>query len=133
MLMTFDSPDANTSCIRRTRSNTPLQALTLLNEPTFVECARGLGKRVVENGPSDAKGRIRYAFGLALGRAPTDREADLLSQMLTKQRELFMEHPESAEKLVGSYQPSGADPNEAAAWVVAARTLMNLDEFVTRE
>ena len=133
MLMTFDSPDSNTSCIRRTRSNTPLQALTLLNEPTFVECARAFGKRVVENGPGDEMGRIRYAFRLALGRNPSDREAALISQMLIKQKGLFEQDTESAEKLVGYYQPSIVDAPAAAAWVVAARTLMNLDEFLTRE
>ena len=133
MLMTFDSPDSNTSCVRRTRSNTPLQALTLLNEPTFAECARAFGKRVVETGPGDEMGRIRYAFRLALGRSPSDREAALLSQMLTKQKGLFEEDTESAEKLVGAYQPSVVDAPSAAAWVVAARTLMNLDEFLTRE
>ena len=133
MLMTFDSPDSNTSCVRRTRSNTPLQALTLLNEPTFVECARALGKRVVEKGPGDEMGRIRYAFRLALGRNPSDREADLLSQMLIKQKGLFEQDTESAEKFVGSDQPSVLDSASAAAWIVAARTLMNLDEFLTRE
>lgn len=133
MLMTFDSPDSNTSCVRRTQSNTPLQALTLLNDPTFVECARAFGKRVVENGPGDEMGRIRYAFRLALGRSPSDREAVLLSQMLIKQKGLFEEDTENAEKLVGSYRPSVVDAPAAAAWVVAARTLMNLDEFLTRE
>ncbi len=133
MLMTFDSPDSNTSCVRRNRSNTPLQALTLLNEPTFVECARAFGKRVVDNGPGDKMGRIRYAFRLALGRSPSDREAALLSQMLVRQKGLFEQDTESAEKLVGSYQPSVVDAPSAAAWVVAARTLMNLDEFLTRE
>ena len=133
MLMTFDSPDSNTSCVRRTRSNTPLQALALLNEPTFVECARAFGKRVVETGPGDEMGRIRYAFQLALGRSPSDREAALLSQMLIKQKGLFGQDTKSAKKLVGSYQPSVVDAPAAAAWVVAARTLMNLDEFLTRE
>ena len=133
MLMTFDSPDSNTSCIRRSRSNTPLQALTLLNGPTFVECARAFGRRIVEDGPADAMERIRYAFGLALGRAPSHREAMLLSEMLIRQEQVFEKDHPSAEKLIGSDQITGVDKPVAAAWVVAARTLMNLDEFVTRE
>ena len=133
MLMTFDSPDSNTACIRRTRSNTPLQALTLLNDPVFVESAQAFGKRIIEEGPEDGSGRIRYAFETALGRTPNQREELLLAQLLDDQQRLFGNDPTSAETFAGSHRPAGVSPGEAATWVAVARMVMNLDEFVTRE
>ena len=68
MLISFDAPDSNTACSRRERSNTPLQALTLLNDPVFFECAQQLARRVVEEGPDDVEGRVRRGFRLCLAR-----------------------------------------------------------------
>ena len=133
MLVTFDQPDSNTTCIRRTQSNTPLQALTLLNDPVFVECAQAFGKGVLENGPKDLVGRLRYAYHLALAREPSRREVTLLAGLVNDQRSVFEQDRGKAEKFIGAYLPEGIEAPEAAAWVAAARMIMNLDEFLTRE
>ena len=111
MLTTFDAPDSNTACTRRERSNTPLQALTLLNDPVFFECAQALGRRMksVEGGTAS---RLRYAFEQCLGRGPNRDEMARLRQLHT------------AHSRLGSLDDS---------LVAAARVVMNLDEFVTRE
>ena len=133
MLMTFDSPDSNSACLRRTRSNTPLQALTLLNDPVFVECHQAFGRRLLEEGMEADQARIRYGFRLALAREPNPQELRLLTGLLDEQRKLFGADSESSEKLVAEHRPAGVDPAEAAAWVALGRTILNLDEFVTRE
>jgi hypothetical protein len=132
MLMTFDAPDGNVACVRRERSNTPLQALTLLNDTVFVECAQALGRRMVEErmGPSE---RIRHGFRLCLAREPSADELELLGKLYDDLLTACKADPEAAAKLLGKEKPAGADPAEAAAWVALARTIMNLDEFVTRE
>ncbi|HXG12909.1 MAG TPA: PSD1 and planctomycete cytochrome C domain-containing protein [Gemmataceae bacterium] len=132
MLMTFDAPDGNVACVRRERSNTPLQALTLLNDTVFVECAQALGRRMVEErmGPSE---RIRHGFRLCLAREPSADELELLGKLYDDLLTACKADPEAAAKLLGKEKPAGADPAEAAAGVALARTIMNLDEFVTRE
>src|SRR5204862_6813021 len=74
MLMTFDAPDSNLSCVRRERSNTPLQALTLLNDSAFVECAQALGRRLAQESAASVEGRLRSAVRVCLSRDPTPRE-----------------------------------------------------------
>ena len=132
MLMTFDAPDSNVCVVRRERTNTPLQALTLLNDPVFVECAQALGRRLHEEQPGDAKERIRQAVRLCLSREPTPPEVARLERLHADLLSLAKSRPEEAAKLVGPRKALG-DAAEAAAWVGLARALMNLDEFVTRE
>jgi hypothetical protein len=129
MLMTFDAPDSNVACTRRSRSNTPLQSLNLLNDPVFLEAAQGLALRVLTE---PAKDRIDYAFELALGRAPSARERERFSAYLDQQSGLAEKDPESAAKLM-PMAPEGISKTEAAAWAGASRVLLNLDEFITRE
>jgi hypothetical protein len=137
MLMTFDAPDSNVCAVRRERSNTPLQALTLLNDAAFVECAQALGRRIVAEVPAGAgdvtRERVRHGFRLCLAREPSSVEAERLARLVGEFREQCRARPEAAAKLVGTQKPAGADVPEAAAWVALARALMNLDEFVTRE
>jgi mono/diheme cytochrome c family protein len=133
MLMTFDAPDSNVCCVRRDRSNTPLQALTLLNDTVFVECAQALGKRVVDDKPSDVKERVRYAFRLCVAREPSVAELERLVRLYDELLAKCRAKPDAAAKLIGKMKPAGADVPEAATWVALARTLLNLDEFVTRE
>jgi len=111
LLTTFDGPDAQTACTRRNRSNTPLQALHLANDPAFVEIAAGLGSRVLREGPADDAGRIDFAFRLCLARVPLPAERDRLLRYLAAQDR----------------------DRPAAAWAMVARVLLNLDEFITRE
>jgi hypothetical protein len=144
LLMTFDAPDSNVCCVRRERSNTPLQALTLLNDATFVECARALGRQLAagEPGPSgpgcgvpgcSVPDRIRRAVKQCLAREPSPAEAERLERLFGEFRALGQAKPEEAAKLTGETGLQGSDAAEAAAWVALARTLLNLDEFVTRE
>ncbi|MCS7046504.1 MAG: DUF1553 domain-containing protein, partial [Gemmataceae bacterium] len=111
LLTTFDAPDAQVACTKRNRSNTPLQALHLANDPTFVEMAKGLGERIQKEGPSDDAGRIAYGFKLCFCRLPTAEEQSRLLSFLNLQR----------------------TDNAPEAWTRLARVLLNLDEFVTRE
>jgi hypothetical protein len=133
MLMTFDAPDSNVCCVRRERSNTPLQALTLLNDTVFFECAQALGRRLVDEKPGTPQERIRHAFGLCLAREPSAAELARLSQLYDDLVKACRANPDAAAQLAGQAKPAGADLAEAAAWVALARTVMNLDEFVTRE
>jgi mono/diheme cytochrome c family protein len=116
-LTTFDAPGGVQTCTRRFRSNTPLQALTLLNDPAFVEIAQGLAARIVSERPEPAsdRDRLRYAFVLCMGRSPERHELETLRNLLEADR-------------VAS-QSSG--PSQA--WITVARVLLNLDEFMTRE
>ncbi len=133
MLTTFDAPDSNVTCARRERSNTPLQALTLLNDPVFVECAQALAKRATNeaNGATDT--RIRRLIRLCLGRVPADDEVARLVQLRDEIRTLCRQNSEATVQLAGNHRPEGVEPADAAAWTAVARTVLNLDEFITRE
>ncbi|MEO6809671.1 MAG: PSD1 and planctomycete cytochrome C domain-containing protein [Isosphaeraceae bacterium] len=134
MLLTFDAPDSNLCTAKRERSNTPLQALTLLNDAVFVECARGLGRRIIQESPSaNPVDRVRLAVRIGLAREPSPEEIDVFIDLYHHALEQCRARPDDAETLVGSYHTSKSNLSESAAWVVLARTLLNLDEFVTRE
>jgi hypothetical protein len=134
MLTTFDSPDSNTTCTRRERSNTPLQALTLLNDPVFYECAQGLGRHVVAECDGPAQERARQAFRQCVSREPTPAETAQLTSLYEEQLALCKADPEAAKAILGD-PPIGEDldPAESAAWIAVTRILLNLDEFITRE
>ena len=132
-LTTFDAPDANTSCTRRERSNTPLQALTLLNDPVFVEAAQALGRRIVLEASGTVTDRVRFAFRSCLNREPTARETVRLQRLHGELMDGFRRDPQAAAKLAGTAPPAGVTMEEQAAWVALGRTLLNLDEFITRE
>jgi hypothetical protein len=146
MLMTFDSPDSNLSCVRRERSNTPLQALTLWNDPVFFECARGLGERIVkETLPPEAdddqadddqaqvdEERIRFAFTTCLGRQPSEQDLAAVGQLVDTQRKLLASDIAAAKAIAGDHKLADQDAVELAVWIGVGRTMLNLDEFVTR-
>lgn len=124
----FDAPSRETCTVRRVRTNTPLQALTTLNDPVFFEAARALAKRVVgEGGPAPAE-RAALAFRLCTGRKPNPNEIDVIVQNYESQRESFRQKPELAAKAAG-----GAEDADMAAWVMISNALLNLDETVTKE
>jgi len=112
-LILFDAPDANMACTRRNRSNTPLQALTLLNEESCVEQAKELAKRITSSTAQDDAARIALAFELCLARAPRESEQRALLALLESER--------------------AATQNETDPWVSVGRVMLNLDEFITRE
>ena len=132
-LTNFDCPDSNTTNVRRSSSNTPLQALTMMNNEVFVEASQAFAKRVLEMDAASDKQRMRQALRLCIGREPDKTETARFVDLLEKGRAYYRTNPESAQKLVGNYQPEGIEAPEAAAWVTAARTALNLDEFITRE
>ena len=129
-LMTFDAPDSNTSCVRRERSNTPLQALTLLNDPVFFECAQQLGRRIAGEAVGTDE-RIRRVFQVCLARDPEPAELSRVRQHLAGQLRLQQGTPGSAAKIAGVTDAANVD--EQAAWITVCRVVMNLDEFLTRE
>jgi hypothetical protein len=133
MLMTFDAPDANVCVVRRERSNTPLQALTLMNDTVFVECAQALGRRMVAEQRGSAEERIRYGFRLCVGREPAEEELSVLRRLFEQLQQQSKARPDEAAKLAGLGKPVGVELPEAAAYAALARTLLNLDECVTRE
>jgi hypothetical protein len=133
LLTTFDAPDSATTCTRRARSNTPLQALTLANDRGFLELAQGLALRTLNDVSADDAERLRYAFRRCLSREPSDQERAKLEKFLASQRKHFEADQDDAQLLAPKELPEGIDRAEAAAWTAAARVLFNLDEFVTRE
>jgi hypothetical protein len=114
------------------RSNTPLQALTLLNDQAFLELARELARRVLAEGGPSVREQVRHAFRLCLAREPSPSETRRLEQYLTQQRQEFQAAPQEARALLAEETSPAALP-ERAAWTALARVLLNLDEFITRE
>ncbi|WP_299464021.1 PSD1 and planctomycete cytochrome C domain-containing protein [uncultured Gimesia sp.] len=133
MLPTFDAPNSNTTCTRRVRSNTPLQALTLANDHSLFELIQGFALRILEEGPDYDEGRLRQAFQICLSRTPDDHELEVLTRYLTEQRAHFKKSPQEAAQVAAKKLPEKTDVAEAASWTAVARVLMNLDEFITRE
>jgi hypothetical protein len=134
MLKAFDAPSREECTAQRPISNTPLQALTLLNDPSFVEAAHTLAARALhEGGPSDAQ-RIRWMWRTVLSRWPEEREVSVMSRVLQHSREEYAGEPGLAGKLlqVGQAPRPSGDAAELAAWTAVARVLLNLDETITR-
>jgi hypothetical protein len=129
----FDFPDANVACTRRSRSNTPLQSLTLANDQQFIEIAQGLAVRVLNATLPADDARLRYAFRVCLSREPKPAESQRLTKLLTQQRTEFAANLKEAERLTPALVSVKANVQEFAAWTAVARVLLNLDEFITRE
>jgi hypothetical protein len=132
-LDTFDCPDATAARMQRETSNTPLQALTLLNHQVHVEAARGYSRRVLTEVNASDTARIDLAFRIALGRTPTDEERRRLQDLLVDCRSWYDQHGEQANALMDESAQDGVDARETAAWTVTLAVVLNLDEFVTRE
>lgn len=142
MLTTFDTPRFDTTCTRRLRSNTPLQSLTLANDPAMLEMATALGARLWQH-DSDFAGRVRYAFSICFAREPSSEELESVLQYWNQQRNQLSDDTQAAKQLLSTLKDQPGWPTllsgnaeadgQRAAWVMVARVLMNLDEFVTRE
>ena len=130
--VTFDLPDPNQACTRRERSNTPLQALTLLNDPVFFEAAQALAVRVVTEAAGGVEARIEHAFRLCFARQPSADERNRLGRYYRRQVEILEGAPERVEEMM-PFPLEGVNPVESAAWVGLSSVLLNLDEFITRE
>jgi hypothetical protein len=129
----FDLPDGIASCTKRDRSNVPVQALTLLNDPTFLECARKLAVRVLGRSTASDDERISRLFRTCLSRDPQLVEIQLVTKLLQKQRLSLATNQVEAKEIIGDTPVTEGDISELAAWVVVCRTILNLDEFITRE
>ena len=132
MLTTFDSPRFNTTCTRRDRSNTPLQSLTLSNDQSIVEFARGFAARIMASSEDAYENRLAMAFNIAMSRAPSLLEMERLTAYLDKVLDDFRQKPDAAKALLG-VDESTENLEEYAAWTAICRVLLNLDEFITRE
>jgi len=135
-MMTFDSAGRETCVVREARTNTPLQALTLMNDVTYLEAARVLAQRMMTEGGATPPARIEFAFRLATARPPSAPKSALLLGSFQHYLDDFQTHPEAARKLV----TAGESPvneklnvSELAAYTTVASLILNLDETVTKE
>jgi hypothetical protein len=136
MFAIFDAPARAECTVSRPRTNTPVQALVTLNDPTFVEAARVFAQRILSEGPADVDGRLTYAFRAALARAPVAAEISVLKARYQSFAAYFQTHPDSASKLISvgmSPRLANLDEAEHAAWTGLAQIILNLDETITRE
>jgi hypothetical protein len=124
-MVNFDAPSREVCTVRRTRTNTPLQALNLLNDQAFWEAARALAGRLAKEGGADARARIDYGYRLATGRHAKAAELDYLGKYEAEQQDHFEAQPDEGRKV-------GGDAT-TAAWTMVANVLLNLDETITKE
>jgi hypothetical protein len=138
-LQAFDAPNGDFSCVRRTRSNTPLQALTSLNEPLFLECARSLARVTLTSGGATDGERVAFAFRRCIARRPAETESAALLTLLAKQTERFGDGKHNPWELAAADPdhppelPAGVTPAQLAAWTAVSRVLLNLDETISKE
>lgn len=135
-MILFDAPDREKCIARRPRTNTPLQALALLNDATYVEAARALATRILREAGNGTAARIRYGFRLVTGRTPSAGEIQAVARVVEGALPRFRNRPEAAAQLlaVGEFpaDPDLASP-ELAAWTAAASVLLSMDETITKE
>jgi hypothetical protein len=134
-MVNFDAPDRGACTVKRPRTNTPLQALTLLNDPVYVEMALALADRILTEAPSPAT-RLDHAYRLVLSRRPTAAESRLLNALLHDRLSHFGNNPSAVDGLLNNptlvYQPRHRGKAELAAWHYLASVLLNLDETMTK-
>jgi len=143
VLQAFDAPVGEIACARRDRSNTPLQALTTLNEPLFVECARALALKLLRNGGTTDAERLTAAVNRCLAREPRGDELKVLQDFLDRQRQQFnragadpwrlLADDDKAKQKLSAELSAGTTPADLAAWTAVARVVLNLDETITKE
>jgi hypothetical protein len=136
MMVNFDAANRETCVVRETRTNTPLQALDLMNDLTFVEAARFLGQRMIKEGGADPESRLRYGFLLATGRKPSESEAQILRGNLQYHLDYFAGKPDELKAYLnqGASQPDPAiDARQLAAYASVGSLLLNLDETISKE
>ncbi len=132
--LTFDSTSREFCTVRRVRTNTPLQALTALNDPAFFEAAQALARRIIREAPQpDVKSRAVYGFKLCVSRAPKAGELDRILSWYKKERQYFEKHPGDAAKVAAFSQDGNGDAAGQAAWTMVSNVLLNLDETITKE
>jgi hypothetical protein len=131
-LMLFDAPDSNIACVRRERSNTPLQALALMNDIAFYECSKSLGLILSTSGLSIEK-TIRKAFVDCLSRFPSESEMLQMKSLFDEFKKHYESNPDQAKKVLGNGVGFNNDVVLSASWIACARVLLNLDEIIVRD
>ena len=135
-LVTFDAPDREKCVSLRSRTNTPLQALAMINDPTYVEAARALAERMMNEGGRDPARRIRHGFRLATARVPNRPELNILLDAARQQLRNYRKDKKAAAALMAvgeSSSEKNRDVSEMAAWTTVASMILNLDETITKE
>ncbi|MFN0165109.1 MAG: DUF1553 domain-containing protein [Bryobacteraceae bacterium] len=136
MMMNFDAANREACVVRENRTNTPLQALNLMNDVTFIEAARWIGRRMIREGGAAPESRLRFGFRLVTSRGPTPAEEELLRHSLNYHLDHFAGKVEDAQRYLrqGDTPPDPAlNPGELAAYASVASLLLNLDEAITKE
>jgi hypothetical protein len=134
-MATFDAPDRETCTVRRARTNTPLQALITLNDPTYLEASRKLAERVLRDGPSGFSARLSYLFRTVTCRTPTEHESAVLARIWEQQRQYYERQPQAVDALLSigeSATDASFDRLELGSWTMLASGVLNLDETLTR-
>jgi len=134
-MMVFDAPNRETCSIRRARTNTPLQALVLMNDPQFVEASRFLAERMIREGGDSVESRLAYGFELVTARVATPAELEVLGAFCVAQHEHYREDIDAALALLAVGEKpadSTLDPSELAAWATVASLLLNMDLAIMR-
>jgi hypothetical protein len=135
-MLLFDAPNREVCTVKRSRTNTPLQALSLLNEITYVEAARKLAERMLTEGGTTTAERLAYGFQLTTSRQPTANELKVLNEGLTADLSRLKQDPEATQQLLkfgDAKSAANLDPVDLAAYTLTANVLLNLDEVITRE
>jgi hypothetical protein len=132
--MNFDASARMACVVRRSRSNTPLQALTLLNDPVYVEAAKAFARRIVTEAPSaDLDSRLRHAFRIALARAPQPQELGVIKSLWETQFESAKADAKTTNELASGFElPKSLPVTDFAAWYAVASAILNLDECITK-
>src|SRR5579885_659868 len=131
-LITYDAPSREFCTVRRVRTNTPLQALTSLNDPFFFDAARAMAKRILANAGNEAD-RIAYGFRLVVARPPTREEAAAIANFYRKQLESYSKNTDLAYKTIAATPNSVSNAADLAAWTMVANVLLNMDETITKD
>ncbi|QDT77910.1 Planctomycete cytochrome C [Gimesia maris] len=134
-MSTFDAPSREACTMRRERTNTPLQALLLLNDPQYMEAARALGERIIKEGGNTSEERIKFAYLLATGKPVSAEDLTLMQNTFQDMQSYYQDDPKAATELiaVGESKPDPKlNPQELAAWTMIANLILNLDEVLTK-
>jgi hypothetical protein len=134
-LSAFDAPDREVCAVKRTRTNTPLQALVMWNDPTYMEAARKMAERVMLADHPSVENRIIDAFRIATGRKPTDKEVTVLKKVFDAQLDGYRNNPAAVQKVLSigeAPRNTELDQTRLAAWTMVCSTILNLDETITR-
>ena len=134
-LLAFDAPSREECTVSRPRSNTPQQALVLLNDPTYVEAARAFAERILMHGGPDDSSKLNWAYQIALSRNVNPNEANVLLDVLAKHLNTYKQNPQAADEYLSvgrRVTPENIDKSELAAWTSISRIILNLHETITR-